>query len=304
MVPIGSLDMFKSSPRTRSPIIATIRSKTQQQTLLNMKPPCCLNAKVELSIPVTTVPIDVSRIALYHCQTLILFTCDQIIDTFIPGTTFGIIAAISGPDLDLPTQDISAVLRRIPLVVVWLWVLVFQFCLQNQCSPRSVEEDSLNKPWRPIPSGRISRTEVEYLLAATQILAVILSYCLDVLPVYVLYIILITRYNDFGGGDHSGILRNLFCGADISCYFAGAMRIALGPDTSMSSQAWKWVFLVTFGILTTTIQTQDFRDEVGDKARGRQTLVTELGREHALWTVILMVLFWSLYTTVFFFTGD
>ncbi|KAF1847087.1 uncharacterized protein K460DRAFT_374232 [Cucurbitaria berberidis CBS 394.84] len=255
------------------------------------------------SIPVTTIPGTIPGVILYHAHTLLLFTCDQILDTVIPGTTFGITAATSGPVLDLPAQNITSILQRILLVAVWLWLVILQFCLQNQRNPGSVEEDSINKPWRPIPSGRVTSAQVEYLLIATHILASVASCCLGVLPIFVVYIILITAYNDFGGGDHNGILRNLFCGAGFSCYFSGAMSIALGPDISMSFQAWKWTLLITFCILATTIQTQDFRDEAGDKARNRSTLVTKLGRKPALWTVIILVPLWSLYTTLVFFEG-
>jgi 4-hydroxybenzoate polyprenyltransferase len=55
-----------------------------------------------------------------------------------------------------------------------------------------------------------------------------------------------------------------------------------------------WTFLICWCVLLTTIQTQEFRDEVGDKARGRKTMVTELGRTRGLWTVYVMVGFWSL----------
>lgn len=69
--------------------------------------------------------------------------------------------------------------------------------------------------------------------------------------------------------------------------------LALG-EAEMSKEAMQWTLLVCWCILLTTIQTQEFRDEVGDKVRGRRTLVTELGRTRALWTVYVAVTFWSL----------
>ena len=36
----------------------------------------------------------------------------------------------------------------------WLWFHLLQFNIANQSY--SVDEDNLNKPWRPVPSGRIS----------------------------------------------------------------------------------------------------------------------------------------------------
>ena len=38
----------------------------------------------------------------------------------------------------------------------WLWVHTLQFALANQTLPRSVAEDVLNHPDRPLPAGRVS----------------------------------------------------------------------------------------------------------------------------------------------------
>lgn len=240
----------------------------------------------------------------FHAQTLLLFTCDQIMDTVIPGTAFGVLAALSGSALNLPAQNPFSVLRQIPKVSLWLWLVILQFCVQNQRSAASVQEDSVNKPWRPIPSRRITSEQAERLLDIANIIACALSYKLNVMPIFLVYTCLITVYNDYGGGNKSGIIRNLFCGAGFSCYFGGSLSIAIGPNNALSLAAWNWTATIAFGILATTIHTQDFRDEAGDKARGRHTLVTELGRKLALRTVLVAVSFWSVYTPLNFFAVD
>lgn len=239
----------------------------------------------------------------YHIPTLYLFTGDQIFDTVIPGTAFGVFAALSGSTLDLPAQSSTSILWRIPQVFLWLWLVILQFCVQNQRSLESIAEDLINKPWRPIPSGRMTSTQASGLLTVVNVVAAILSYRLNVIGIFAVYSCLITAYNDYGGANKSGVVRNLFCGAGFSCYFSGAMSIAIGPDVNMSYTAWKWTAIIALGILLTTIQTQEFRDEAGDKARGRRTLVTELGRKPSLWTVFVAVAFWSLYTPLGFFDG-
>lgn len=241
--------------------------------------------------------------AAYHTRTLLLFTGDQILDTVIPCTAFGVLAAMSGPTLDLPAQWSLSILPRIPQVSLWLWLVILQFCVQNQRSTGSIAEDSINKPWRPIPSGRMTSQQADKLLCVTNIIAWALSYHLNVVPIFLVSTCLITAYNDFGGGNKSGIVRNLFCGAGFSCYFSGALSIAVGPNVPLSSAAWKWIAVIAFGILATTIHVQEFRDEAGDKARGRRTLVTELGRKLALCTVFVTVVFWSVYTPLGFFAG-
>jgi hypothetical protein len=42
---------------------------------------------------------------------------------------------------------------RVALAVAWTWLHLITFNFSNQY--RSVAEDKLNKPWRPIPAGRI-----------------------------------------------------------------------------------------------------------------------------------------------------
>lgn len=249
------------------------------------------------------VVVDLCVDVNFHGRTLFLFTSDQILDTVIPGTAFGILAALSGPTLDLQGQWAPSVITRMPQVAFWLWLVILQFCVQNQRSKDSVAEDSINKPWRPIPSGRMTSEQANKLLALTNVAASAMSYLLDLLPIFLIYVCLITTYNDFGGGNKSGVVRNLFCGAGFSCYFGGALSIAIGPHATLSAAAWKWTGILALGILATTIQAQEFRDEVGDKARGRRTLVTELGRKLALWTVFLTVAFWSVYTPLGFFAG-
>jgi 4-hydroxybenzoate polyprenyltransferase len=240
------------------------------------------------------------RIVAYHAYTLFLFTGDQILDAVIPGTAFGIMSALSGPVLHLPHQDPSAILKRLPMAAFWSWLIMLQGCVQNQRSPDSVEEDAINKPWRPMPSKRITRSQMELLLNAVRLMSFLLSYRLNVLPMYAIYFALLAGYNDLGGADRGGVSRNTFCGAAFACLFSSTFTIALGPNTPMTRQAWAWTLSMTLGVLITTIQTSDFRDEVGDRFRGRKTLVTELGRLVALWTVVVAVFFWSLYMPLVF----
>jgi 4-hydroxybenzoate polyprenyltransferase len=244
---------------------------------------------------------DLIQAVGYHVHTLYLFTADQFIDSVTPATAFAIMAAMSGQPLNLPVLDTKMVLGRVPLVALWVWVAILQFCIHNQRGPDSIEEDRINKPWRPLPSKRITPDQAANLLTATRLVACLLSYHLGVLPIYVVYSGLLFVYNDFGGADHSGMSRNFLCATGFTCYFTGALEIALGPGVSMSRQALTWAIMITTGVLTSTFHAQEFRDEAGDRARGRRTLVTELGRVPAFWTLIVVVSLWSLYLPLWFF---
>jgi 4-hydroxybenzoate polyprenyltransferase len=93
-------------------------------------------------------------------------------------------------------------------------------------------------------------------------------------------------------------------GAHAVCYLAYYNMARLtDPTSSLSCAAWKWTAIIAFGILATTVQTHEFRDEAGNRTRGRHILVTELGRKAALWIVSVSVAFWSLYTPLGFFVS-
>jgi 4-hydroxybenzoate polyprenyltransferase len=239
----------------------------------------------------------ISQSLWYHAHTLLLFTFDQFFDTIIPGTVFGLLTTLAGPELSLRAPSMLTVLIRAPVISAWLWLIVLQFCLQNQCGEGAEEEDAINKPWRPIPSQRIIRANAEKLLMATRLIAGTASWYLGASYPFLGWSVLGSLYNDYGGSDSSGIVRNLFCGGFFTCSFGGALMIALDAPR-VSKAAGQWTFLVCWCILTTTIQTQEFRDEMGDKERGRKTLVTELGRVRALWTVYVTVTFWSLHVSL------
>lgn len=235
-----------------------------------------------------------TRPITYFAHTMYLFTCDQFIDTLAPSTTFALFAALSGPILSLPSQPPATILlHRTPLSALWLLLLICQFCLQNQRTPSSIREDSANKPWRPLPTNRLTPNQTSHLALAVHLLSAALSFHLGVFKIYTANLILITAYNDFGAGDRSGLSRNVMCAAGFACMFAGATGIAAGVDGSLSTRAWMWIVCMTFGVLATTIQLQDVRDEEGDCARGRRTLVIELGRRNALRSVVPVVVFWT-----------
>jgi 4-hydroxybenzoate polyprenyltransferase len=48
--------------------------------------------------------------------------------------------------------------------VAWIWLHALYFCVCNQCS--SAEEDAINKPYRPVPSGLVSYKEAVGMLFA------------------------------------------------------------------------------------------------------------------------------------------
>ncbi|MCJ1230511.1 hypothetical protein MMC12_007185, partial [Toensbergia leucococca] len=167
--------------------------------------------------------------------------------------------------------------------------------------PDSILEDSVNKPWRPVPAGRISSIETRRLLLATIPAVWIITIFLGGLKETSLIIGLTWMYNDLGGADENGIVRNVINALGFVVFSSGATRIASGHGQfSLNEAAYQWLAM-QWAIITSTMQMQDFKDQKGDLARpgGRSTAPLVLGDWVARWTIAVPVLVWSVICPLF-----
>lgn len=143
-----------------------------------------------------------------HLFTLWLFPYSQWLDTILPCTLFAVCSVLSGSVLGLPDPPLytglhkfywSTISSRTALAMLWLWLVMLQFCLHNQRRPESIDQDRINKPWRPLPSGRISTEGANRLLLLTYAATSWLSFQLGVMIHFVVFTIAVFWYNDFGG---------------------------------------------------------------------------------------------------------
>ena len=109
--------------------------------------------------------------------------------------------------------------------IFWTWLHLLQFCVSNQSL--DPEEDSSNKPWRPIPSGLISIDE------ARKLRWILLPFCLSIsmrLEAYwqgISLALAILAHNEFGLHSHL-FLRNVCNAWGYASFNAGALTIASG----------------------------------------------------------------------------
>lgn len=74
-------------------------------------------------------------------------------------------SVLSGPLLTTnASPDHYSIFCRLPLVLLGVWMDLLVFDISNQRQPESVVEDAANKPWRPLPSGRITPDGARRLL--------------------------------------------------------------------------------------------------------------------------------------------
>lgn len=221
----------------------------------------------------------------------------------IPDTAFGIFGALAGPLLTKnESPDLLVILSRVPQVLLYNWANLLIFDLANQRLPEAVVEDSCNKPWRPLPSGRITVPQTRRLLLASLPIVLAINWSLGAWEETALLFALTWMYNDLNGGEEDFIVRNLIIGFAFGLYNVGALKIACGIDQSITTPGYYWVLLISC-VIFTTMHVQDMKDQAGDKARGRRSAPLVLGDTVARWTIAVPIVIWSVVCPLFLSVG-
>lgn len=240
----------------------------------------------------------------YHMYTIWLFTYSDLKTIVAPKTAFGILSALSGPALTTNSSpNILSIWRRIFIVAFWTWINLLPFNIDNQRQPKAIQEDSVNKSWRPLPSKRLNGAQARSLMLTIYPLALISSLYIGGTMQCIVLMILGYWYNDHAGADRSCIVRNFINACGFLCYTSGTLEIASGPATILSKPvAYQW--LLTIGaVVFTTIHSQDLYDQAGDSLRERWTVPLVIGDSAARWTVAVPIAFWSCFCPIFWRVG-
>ncbi|KAI1852846.1 hypothetical protein JX266_002387 [Neoarthrinium moseri] len=214
----------------------------------------------------------------------------------IPNTTFGLLGALvpafsAATELEGP-PSVTEILVRAPSVVLFNWCNVLVFDLGNQRSIESVEEDVLNKPWRPIPTGKATSNQARCALLLLIPISMWLNHALGVWEQGVLIPTLSYLYNDLRGGDE--LLRDPIISIAYAVANSASLRIAVGGH--ITPEAFTWVSVIS-GVILTTMQVQDLKDQAGDRSRGRRTIALFVGEWFSRTCIAFFVGFWSLVCT-------
>lgn len=244
--------------------------------------------KIEVSKPRGTV-----ENVKYHAYTLWLFNASDIPTQMIQTILFGVAGASSGRLTTPPHSTITppSMAVKLPVVILFIWLLHSLVQFGNQSSPGAPEEDRLNKPWRPIPAGRISREQAHGLVAPFMLLTMAVGFGLDVFPEAALFCAANLVYTQFGGSEALGP-RHASNGVFISMGGQASLKIAAWSGT-LNATGYAWS-VAHFCLVVTTIQAMDFRDQVGDAAIGRQTLPLVMGDAAARWVTLVPMFFWTI----------
>ena len=234
----------------------------------------------------------------YHAYSIWLFTFSDLKTIVGPNTAFGVVTALSGPVLtNDPSPNSLTIIGRLPHVLFWVWVNLLPFTIDNQRQAEAILEDKVNKPWRPMPSGRLTSSQAKTLMLLCYTLALLSSFPLGGVKQSILLIFFGWAYNDVGGADRSCIVRNLINSLGYLCFTSGAVEV-VAPDLHFSGVGYSW-FLIIAAVVLSTVQLQDTFDQVGDHQRGRWTVSLVLGDSLARWTIAIPMIFWSSFCPIF-----
>ncbi|KAF8873510.1 UbiA prenyltransferase family [Mucidula mucida] len=200
----------------------------------------------------------------YHFKTLYLFTRSDYKTIFFP-LAFATASAVHfRPVLLLRT-------------IVWIWLHLLQANVSNQTF--SGHEDKVNKPWRPLPSGRITVATARRFRWWLMLSCLVLSALQGPWALFASGALTVVEilHDDLGLSGH--LIFKTSLGASICMSSQGVLdRTVLNA-------------LVCSGaVIFTTISAQDFADVEGDNLSGRRTLpiVAPLASRYYMLVVILL----------------
>ena len=225
-------------------------------------------------------------------RTLYLFTSDDIRGIVATNAICGVVVPLTG-SLVQPQISTRLTAMRAPLVVLWVWTNLLLFNVSNQRRPEAIQEDGKNKPWRPLPAGRLNADQANRLLIILRPAAALLSYVLGAIIPCLALQTLTFIYNELGAGD-TWKFRNVVNAAGFLSFATGAVQVAIGSRPhSYCSGILGWMLLLGAAIAS-TIHVQDLYDMRGDLVRGRRTIPIVFGDSAARFSIALQILIWSM----------
>lgn len=230
----------------------------------------------------------------YHGTTLWLFTANDLKTMVVPSTAFAVfngLATYQTGSRPSNTAGPLVILARIPSVLLWAWINLLAFAVHNQRQASALEEDRLNKPWRPLPAGRLTGAQAQNLGLIVYPFAFTASILLGGGTVQCTLLILFGYlYNDRKGGDTNFFFRNILNACGFTSFASGALEVALQSPVNPKLVPW---LLIIGSVICTTVHTQDMYDQPGDSAAGRRTVPLVIGDGPARWSIAITMSAWS-----------
>jgi 4-hydroxybenzoate polyprenyltransferase len=239
------------------------------------------------------------QLAGYYAYSIWLFTFNDIKTIVGPSFLFALATSPALSVFGMRNAALVDLLRRAPLALFWLWINLLPFTIDNQRHPDSIAEDMINKPWRTMPSKRMTPQQARNLVLVLYVLAIITSFRIGGLEQCLSLVVAGVWYNNFQGAE--GILsRHLINAFGYRCFNSGALEVVLGGRGSYSSSTSLLVWeTIISGLVFTTIHTTDMYDQEGDALRNRKTIPLVIGDNLGRWSLASFLIIWSVVCPVY-----
>ncbi|KAM3472532.1 hypothetical protein MY8738_008812 [Beauveria namnaoensis] len=222
-----------------------------------------------------------------------------------PVALFALISVAPSGVTTVDKATFSQLATAVAHASLYVWLYMLHFDCSNQMDPESVKEDTLNKPWRAIPSGKLSIQACQkWYVTATCLLVASSGLYLGGLPEAVAFMMETWVYDRVCGAD-DWLGKNTLNALLFATGQLGAARVAarsMGAAEKISRAGYQWCALLALNTLT-TIQIQDLRDQQGDRARGRHTMPLVLGDGPTRVITALFVALWSVVCPAYWAQG-
>jgi hypothetical protein len=97
-----------------------------------------------------------------HMKLFWLFNFSDLKIIVIPSTVFGLANAAAAEQFGFEQAPSAFLLLRQTFpTLFWVWLTLLPFAIKNQRTPAAITEDSINKPWRPLLSKRMTPSQAK-----------------------------------------------------------------------------------------------------------------------------------------------
>lgn len=248
----------------------------------------------------------------YHVYSVWLFTLSDLKTIVGPQTMFGIVNGLALYGKQGPRDghsNVILVVLRIPVVAFWVWINLLPFAIDNQRQDVAILEDKHNKPWRTMPSGRMTPSQAKTLMCCLYPTAFCASLYLGGLRQCLFLMGLGYSYNDLRLADWSWFSRNAINALGFCCFASGALEVTLKaplqimPVSTEHQRVIEWLGIIA-AVVFSTVQTQDMADQEGDSLRNRKSLPLAVGDGTARYITAVMVTFWAVVCPLYWMVGN
>jgi len=167
----------------------------------------------------------------------------------------------------------------------------------------SLSEDKLNKPWRVIPTGKMTRSEVrQSMQLIIPLVLAINHYFLHVGAETACILTSTWVYNDLKASDDGWIQRNFVAALAFAQFNWSSLKVAIGggglSSAEITATGFSWILMIS-AVIFTTMHIQDLKDMTGDKSRGRETAPLFLGEMVTRRTLTIPIILWGPICAIF-----